>query len=161
MKFDITKLPVGEMMVGFLLLVLAVTFVGAFSATGDGGGGPAASASPGGSASASAGPTASGGGGGGNSVTMTDNKFDPTQLSVSAGASVTIQLTNKGTAIHNMRIAGPDAKFNTSDDAVSNPQLVPGGQTATLAWTAPTQAGDIIFQCDFHPTDMKGTITVK
>jgi len=160
MKFDITKLPVGEMMVGFLLLVLAVTFVGAFSATGDGGGGPAASASPGGSPSASAGPTASGGGGG-NSVTMTDNKFDPTQLSVSAGASVTIQLTNKGTAIHNMRIAGPDGKFNSSDDAVSNPQLIPGGQTATLTWTAPTQAGDIIFQCDFHPTDMKGTITVK
>ncbi len=160
MKFDITKLPVGEMMVGFLLLVLAVTFVGAFSATGDGGGGPAASASPGGSASASAGPTASGGGGG-NSITMTDNKFDPTKLSVTAGASVTFNITNKGTAIHNVRIAGPDGKFNTGDDSVSDPQLVPGGQSAKLAWTAPSQAGDILFQCDFHPTDMKGTITVK
>jgi hypothetical protein len=39
MKFDITKLPVGEMMIGFLIVALLITFVGAFAATGDDDGG--------------------------------------------------------------------------------------------------------------------------
>src|SRR5574341_1514330 len=157
MKFDITKLPVGEMMIGFLLLALAVTFVGAFAATGDDDGGEAAvSETP--AESATTAPT---GGGGNIAVTMTDNKFDPTAVNVNAGASVTFNLTNKGAAIHNMRVAGPDGSYNTGDDAVSDPQLVSGGQTATLSWDAPSDAGEIIFQCDFHPTDMKGTITVQ
>lgn len=157
MKFDITKLPVGEMMIGFLLLALAITFVGAFAATGDDDGGePAVSDTP--AESATTAPT---GGGGNVAITMTDNKFDPTAVNVTAGASVTFDLTNKGVAIHNMRIAGPDGSYNTGDDAVSDPGLVSGGQTATLNWDAPSDAGEIIFQCDFHPTDMKGTITVQ
>lgn len=157
MKFDITKLPVGEMMIGFLLLALAVTFVGAFAATGDDdGGGGAVSETP--AESVTTAPT---GGGGNIAVTMTDNKFDPSAFTVNAGASVTFDLTNKGVAIHNMRIAGPDGSYTSSDSVVSDPGLVSGGQTATLSWDAPSDAGEIIFQCDFHPTDMKGTITVQ
>ena len=157
MKFDITKLPVGEMMIGFLIVALLITFVGAFAATGDDDGGePAVSETPAGSPSASPAD-----GGGGYGVTMTDNKFDPNAFTVDAGASVAFDITNKGAAIHNMRIAGPDGNYNTGDDAVSDPQLVTGGQTATLDWQAPSESGEIIFQCDFHPTDMKGTITVQ
>ena len=160
MKFDITKLPVGEMMIGFLIVALVITFVGAFAATGDDDGGePTVSETPAESPSAS--PTDGGDGGGNLAVTMTDNKFDPTTFTVGKSSSVTFDLTNKGVAIHNMRIAGPDGSYNTSDDAVSDPQLVTGGQTATLSWQAPSAAGEIIFQCDFHPTDMKGTITVQ
>jgi plastocyanin len=155
MKFDITKLPVGEMMIGFLLVALALTFVGAFAATGDGEGGePVASETPAGSATTPP-------GGGGYAITMGDNFFDPNAFTVDAGASVTFDITNGGVAIHNVRIAGPDGSYNTGDDAVSDPGLVSGGQTATLTWTAPSEAGEIIFQCDFHPTDMKGTITVQ
>ena len=158
MKFDITKLPIGEMMIGFLVLALAITFVAAFAATGDDDGGePAVSETPAGSPSA--GPT--GGGDGAIAITMGDNFFDPNAVTVDAGASVTFDLTNDGVAIHNMRIAGSDGQYNTGDDAVSDPQLVTGGGTATLAWQAPGAAGEIIFQCDFHPTDMKGTITVQ
>lgn len=157
MKSDITKLPVGEMMIGFLLLALAVSFVGAFAATGgDDGGEAAVSETPG--ETGTPGPT---GPGGAIVISMGDNFFDPNTFTVQAGASVTINLTNQGIAIHNMRIAGPDAAYNTGDDAVSNPQLVSGGQTATLTWDAPSEPGEIIFQCDFHPTDMKGTITVE
>jgi plastocyanin len=156
MKFDITKLPVGEMMIGFLLLALAITFVGAFAATGEDDGGEAAvSETP--AESATTAPT----GGGNVAITMTDNKFDPNAITVDSGASVTFDLTNNGVAIHNMRIAGPDGSYNTGDDAVSDPGLVSGGQTATLSWDAPSDAGEFIFQCDFHPTDMKGTITVQ
>jgi plastocyanin len=94
-------------------------------------------------------------------VTMTDNAFDPEGFTVPAGAHVTFNLTNDGAAIHNMRIAGEDGDYNTDDDAVSDPDLVSGGETATLEWTAPDEAGEIDFQCDLHPTDMLGVITVE
>ena len=94
-------------------------------------------------------------------VTMTENKFDPTEFTVAAGSTVTFNLANDGAAIHNMRIAGEDAKYNSDDDTVSDPDLVNGGETATLAWTAPDSPGEINFQCDIHPTDMLGLITVE
>lgn len=157
MKFDITRLPIGEMMIGFLLLALAITFVGAFAATGDDDGGePAVSETP--AESPTAAPT---GGGGAIAVSMGDNFFDPNEITVDTGASLKFDLTNEGTAIHNMRIAGPDGTYNTGDDAASDPQLISGGQTGTLSWDAPSEPGEILFQCDFHPTDMKGTITVQ
>jgi plastocyanin/heme-degrading monooxygenase HmoA len=102
-----------------------------------------------------------GGAGGAIAVSMTDNKFDPAELEVGAGAAVTLNITNDGSAIHNMRIAGPDGNYNTDDDAVSDPNLVTGGSEAVIEWTAPDTAGEIKFQCDFHPTEMLGTITVQ
>jgi plastocyanin len=94
-------------------------------------------------------------------ISMTDNAFDPTELTVPAGATVTVNLTNDGAAIHNMRIAGADNEFDNDDDAVSDPDIVNGGDPATIDWTAPDTAGEIDFRCDFHPTDMVGTITVE
>jgi plastocyanin len=94
-------------------------------------------------------------------VSMTDNKFDPAGFTVPAGATVTFNLTNDGAAIHAMRVSGEDNEYNTDDDAVSDPDLISGGGTGTLEWTAPDSSGEIKFQCDFHPTDMLGTITVE
>jgi plastocyanin len=104
------------------------------------------------------------GGGGGEEtfdVTMTDNLFEPAEFTVAPGTTVTFNLTNEGAAIHNMRIAGADGDYNSDDDAVSDPDLVSAGDTATVEWTAPDEAGEIDFQCDLHPTDMLGTITVE
>jgi plastocyanin len=92
---------------------------------------------------------------------MGDNFFDPEGFTVPAGATVTFNLTNDGAAIHNMRIAGEDGDYNTDDDAVSDPDLVSPGDSAVLEWTAPGEPGDFAFQCDIHPTDMLGTITVE
>ncbi len=94
-------------------------------------------------------------------VRMGDNFFEPNKLTVPAGATVTINLTNGGKAIHNMRVSGEDGKFNTDDDAVSDPDLFKAGDTGTVVWTAPDEPGEIDFQCDFHTTDMTGKITVK
>src|SRR3990172_6915072 len=47
MRFDIAKVPVGGMLIGFLLAAIIVTFVAAFAATDDDGGkGERAQASP-------------------------------------------------------------------------------------------------------------------
>src|SRR5947209_2871997 len=134
MKLDLTRLPVLEMIVGFLLLAIGVTFAGAFAATGGGGGGEAVSASP----TATPGQSPSGSPTGNPyALHLTDNKFDTTGFKLSAGASVTFQITNDGKATHDMHIAGPDGAYDTSDDAKSDPDAIRGGKTATLKWTAP------------------------
>lgn len=94
-------------------------------------------------------------------VSMGDNFFEPNEFTVKTGQKVTINLTNEGAAVHNMRIAGADNEYNTEDDALSEPgQLTPGG-TGKLVWTAPDKAGVIDLKCDFHPTDSVGTIKVE
>lgn len=104
------------------------------------------------------------GGGDGEEMTfdveMTDEEYIPSDFLVATGAQVTLNLTNAGTAIHNVRIAGEDGEYNTGDDAVSVPDLVNPGDTAVVEWTAPDEAGDYKYQCDIHP-NLGGTITVE
>lgn len=87
-------------------------------------------------------------------VSTGDNFFEPSEFTVPAGATVTFNLTNGGDAIHNMRIFG-------ASPAVSDPDLITAGEAGTLEWTAPSDPGEYDFLCDFHPTDMLGTITVE
>jgi plastocyanin/mono/diheme cytochrome c family protein len=96
---------------------------------------------------------------------MQDNVFvlngtnNPT-LSVAAGAAVTINLTNNGAAVHNLRTAGADAQLDNADDHVSEPDVVPAGATAVLQFSFDT-AGTYQYRCDFHPVDMTGEIVVQ
>ena len=104
-----------------------------------------------------------GNGGGGEvdfDVSMTDNVYDPAEFTVAPGDEVTFNLTNDGTAIHNMRVAGADNEYNTDDDATSD-LTVAAGATSEVEWTAPDEPGVYDFQCDFHLPDMAGTITVE
>ncbi len=97
-------------------------------------------------------------------MSIGDNFFDlngqknPT-LSLKVGDSITVQLSNKGSNTHDLRIAGADNEFNTGDDTVSAPDAIAGGKGGALFFT-PTQAGTFKYQCDFHPTQMLGEITV-
>jgi plastocyanin len=105
-----------------------------------------------------------GGNGGGEEtfdVSMGDNFFEPNEFTVAPGSTLTFNLTNDGTAIHNMRIFGEDNESGNDDDAVSDPDLVMAGESATLEWTAPDEPGVYDFYCDYHTTDMTGTITVE
>ena len=163
MKLDITKLPLGEALIGFVLGAVVLTFVLAFAfPTQSGLGDKTVTGTPTPGVTPTPAETPSGTPAGGIAVSMKDNLFEPAEMKVKAGASVTFDLNNEGIAPHNMRVAGPDGSYNTGDDAVSDPQLVNAGEAATLAWTAPAQPGQIKFQCDFHVSvGMVGTITVE
>ena len=146
MKLDITKLPLGEALVGFVLTAVVLTFVLAFAfPTQSGLGDKTVEGSPTPEASPTPQGTPSGTPSGGVAVGMKDNLFEPKDLTVNAGASVAFELKNDGVAVHNMRIAGPDGKYNTADDAVSDPNIVQAGGTSTVTWTAPAQAGQVQF----------------
>jgi plastocyanin len=157
MKLD--RLPVGEGLVGFLLVVLLVTFVLARGEIGN----PGDSAADGGEPTASAEPTD--GGNGELEITMTDNKFDQTELTAKADTAVSIPLTNNGAAIHNVHVADAtgnySAAFCTTNgaDPCSDPARLAGGATGTLDFTLP--AGEYDFRCDYHATEMNGTLTVE
>ena len=98
-------------------------------------------------------------------VEMGDNFFtfegqqEPT-ITVNASEETTIDLTNIGVAIHNMRIAGVDNTYNSDDDFVSDPELISGGETGELTFQI-DQADTYDFRCDFHPDVMKGKLQVE
>lgn len=161
MRLD--KLPVGEAIVGFLLVALVATFLVARSQVDSG----ESAAADGGSPTTSAGPTGSTAPGE-VEITMTDNKFDHTELTLAAGTEVTIPLTNNGVAIHNMHVAGEDGNFagafctSAGPDPCSDPVRIPGGSAGTLIFSVPATPGaEIPYRCDFHSTEMTGTITVQ
>lgn len=102
--------------------------------------------------------------GGAIALSLGDNFFEfdgakAPAVPIPAAEEVTIDLSNDGIAIHNMRIAGEDGDYNTDDDFASDPDLIRGGQPATITFTLP--AGTYDFQCDFHATDMTGTIEAE
>lgn len=92
-------------------------------------------------------------------VEMGDNFFRQSPIQVAPGQQVTVNLVNNGKVIHNMRIAGPDNRYESGDDVVSNPDTMRAGAKGTLRFQI-GQAGTFNFRCDFHPTEMVGTITV-
>jgi plastocyanin len=154
MKIDLSKLPVWEAIAGFLVISLAVTFFFAFRIDNDDeeANGEPAEETPAGTPIADGSTIA---------MSMRDNLFDPRDLLVAAGAAVTFDITNDGAAVHNMHIAGPGGDYGGEGSVVSDPETVNGGDTATLSWTAPAEPGEVDFQCDFHPGQMAGVITVQ
>lgn len=94
-------------------------------------------------------------GGSGNSVTidMTEMKFTPNTFTVKAGDKVTVKLENKGTVLHDFSI-----------DSLKVQQNVEPGKSATVTFTAPSSAGDVVFYCNqpgHEAAGMKGTMKVQ
>jgi len=100
--------------------------------------------------------------------------FSPRNLTVTAGETVTFDLTNSDGVTHNMHIAsnvageGEDVtgdyamlRCDGSEDPCSDPASIAGGGSAALEWTAPSDVGSVQFRCDFHPSTMIGVITIE
>jgi plastocyanin len=108
------------------------------------GGGGAATSAPSGSSSTAV------------KITLKDNVFDPKDLKVPAGKTITFTLTNDGTAIHNMHILSK----STEGKEFQSELTITAGRTSKFEAKF-NKKGLIKFQCDFHVPDMVGTITVE
>lgn len=82
--------------------------------------------------------------------------FEQTELSAPAG-TVTIEFQNKDAGIlHNLHVhKGTDA----SGESMGSTKLQAGPTSTTL--TLQLEPGAYYYQCDAHPTSMKGTLTVS
>lgn len=114
-----------------------------------------ATAPPAGTATAAATAGAPEGEGGALTIDGVNSTFDKEELEAAAG-SITIEFDNKdGGVPHNIHFfKGKDAK----GESVGVTDLDVGPTVQTLDLTV--EAGEYFYQCDAHPTTMKGTLTV-
>lgn len=80
-------------------------------------------------------------------VVAKDFSFDPDSLQVDTGDKLTVVLTNEDSAEHTFTIEELDVEAEAH-----------GGETAQDTFSAP--AGTYEFFCEYHPDDMRGTLTV-
>ncbi|MER3419432.1 MAG: hypothetical protein C4290_02425 [Chloroflexota bacterium] len=88
-------------------------------------------------------------------MTTTDNKFSQTEITVPVNTEITFTLDNKGQALHNWHVLN----LKDKDGKDITTQLLAGGKSETIKFTV-TQTGTFDFQCDAHPTEMRGKLTV-
>jgi plastocyanin len=133
-----------SMVIGVLVGVLALVAAGCGGGDDDGGG---ATAAP---ETTAAPATTAAGGGGENELQLTASgtAWDKTSLDMTSGAEVRVEVTNQDTIEHNFTFAEAGAD-----------QDVEGGEDATVTLTAPA-AGSYEFLCKYHPSAMRGTVTV-
>jgi plastocyanin len=87
---------------------------------------------------------------GGDTITLvaTNFAFDKTTLTAAADKAVTFKITNNGTVEHNLTI----------DDLAVNKD-VEAGESAEQ--TVTPKAGTYEYHCEYHPSQMKGELTVS
>jgi len=90
-------------------------------------------------------------------LTVKNIAFDQSNITVPAGAEITINFDNTDAMPHNF------ALYTDSSAAVVvfRGQIVMGPATAVYKFTAPSTPGIYFFRCDVHPTLMTGTFVVK
>jgi plastocyanin len=81
-------------------------------------------------------------------------QFDPAEIRVAAGSEVTLTFTNAGTIPHTLTVPAVGADTGS----------VAAGESATLTFVAPEEAGSYEFICSFggHAEEgMVGTLVVE
>ena len=138
----------GGLLIGVLAGVLALTAAGCGG--GDDNGGGSASATTAAPATTAAASTTAAGGGGDDELQLTakGTAFDTTSFDLKSGSSYTLEVTNQDSIEHNFTFAAGNAN-----------QDIEGNEDAKVTFTAPA-AGSYPFFCKYHPSAMKGTITV-
>jgi plastocyanin/heme-degrading monooxygenase HmoA len=96
-------------------------------------------------------------------ISMGDNFFDQTSLTIPAGQETEIEVRNNGAAIHNVQVA-VDGSYSSGvcragSPGCSDPPSIRAGQSGTLTLNLP--AGTYDYRCDFHIEEMVGVLTVQ
>jgi plastocyanin len=141
-------MPRRGMVIGVLVGVLALAAAGCGG--GDDNAGASAAATTAAPATTATSATTAAGGGGDDELQLTASgtAWDTTSFDLKAGSSYTLEVTNQDSLEHNFTFAAGDAN-----------QDVEANEDAKVTFTAPA-AGSYPFLCKYHPTVMKGTITV-
>jgi plastocyanin len=136
----------GGLVIGVLVGVLALTAAGC-GGDDDGGSASATTAAP---ETTSAPETTAAGGGGEDEFKLVaaNTAWDTDRLEMTAADQVSIEVTNEDSIEHNFTFAEANADTD-----------IEGGEDATVTFTAPA-AGTYPFFCKYHPSAMKGTVTV-
>ena len=163
MKLDVTKLPLGEALIAFVLAAVAGTFVLAFTIGTDNGGieggeaggeEPVAGLTPEPEETPAGGPT-----GEGTEVEIAMipvNQFDAADITVPAGQPVSLTADNVDAGIpHNWAVYTDDS---ASELIAGTPICVDCTETISFD---PPEPGVYFFRCDVHPLQMVGTFTVE
>ncbi len=93
-------------------------------------------------------------------VTIQDSLFIGNNLRVPAGSTAKIDVSNRDTQQHNLRIAGFDGAYLTEDDALTTPDPIEPDGFGSLEF-APAVPGAYTFRCDYHPGSMGGRVVVE
>ena len=136
----------GGMVMGVLVGVLALAVTGCGGGDDDG----AASATTAAPQTTSAPATTAAGGGGEDELQLTASgtAWDTTSFDLTSGTSYSLAINNQDSVQHNFTFEAAQADVD-----------IPANEDATVTFTAPA-AGTYDFVCTFHPSAMKGTITV-
>jgi plastocyanin len=133
-------------MTKLLALILACLALGLVACGGDDDGGG------GGASTQERADTGGGGGGGGVQVGMKNIQFDPRDITVKPGETITF--TNDESIPHDVhKTSGPDGDFSSGDDG--------GMQEGDTFELKLDQPGKYEYVCHVHAPGMAGTITVK
>ncbi len=153
MKLDVTKLPLGEALIGFVFAAVAVTFVLAFALSSDAGiedvepedGKSVAEVTP-----------ADGDGSVVEIAMIPTIKFDTADVTVPAGQPVTLTADNVDPGIiHNWALYTDES---ASEQLAAT--VICADCTETITFEPPPP--DVyFFRCDVHPTQMVGTFVVE
>jgi len=91
-------------------------------------------------------------------ITVKDTKFSTATITVPAGQSITVHMTNDDNIIHNIAFY----KAKDAPEALYTGELFKGPNvTKTESFQAPAEPGTYYFQCDVHPDQMNGKLVVK
>ena len=86
--------------------------------------------------------------------------FSPNTVTANAGDVIEIVVTNTGSVIHNLRLAGLNDEYETADDFEMPPNVIAPGETQRLVVKL-DEPGTYRFRCDFHPLVQTGTLELE
>ena len=97
-----------------------------------------------------------------STIVAENSAFTTDTLEASAGEEVSYTLDNRDEGVtHNFALYESGGSPSPGDKAIYTSADTTGPASVDITFTAPKEPGDYPYICDYHPTSMKGTLTVS